>query len=356
MAYIPLVLPNLGEGVYGAKIQSWLKKPGDKVLKDETIFEVATDKADLEIPSPETGYLREIVALSGKEVRIKEVVAILTTSRDEDLPTEKAPSSQEDSSSRSTTPSPTTTDLCRPKMAPSLTSPGTHERLWLSPTKALSPYVKTLARQQGLSIGDLNKIKGTGAEGRVVAQDIKRAALLGEHVSPTKTMLSPQRKIIATHLVASLHQRPHLTTFRDIDFLTPLNLKKKKPVSIPHLSITAMILYGVAQVIRRHHLLLSSLKENEVTSYQNVNLGIVLALSDHLLVPVIRNADHLNLHEIAEKLYELTQKARSGKLSSSDLTGGTFTITNPGMYGCQASTAVIFRRSIGYTQYWRNGR
>ena len=366
MAVFSLVLPSLGEGIMEAKIAGWLKQPGDPVAQDEPLFEVTTDKADIEIPSPVAGILRTIITSTGTQVQIHELVGILSTSSTEPIPDQifsssksKHLNSQHHNQSHQTNHQSTelTTSAAHAETSPQLTttsanhtqpSVATSHSLWHQPEMVLSPAVKTTAAQHNISTAQLTQIPATGAGGRLTHQDlchyIATAQPEATHVAFTPTPLSQQRKLIATKMQKSAQQYLHLTTFRTMDFYQPMLLKSRLKQQLTPTSITALILYGVSRILKNHPLLMSWLNSHtaEVVHYSQVNLGVVIAHENHLIVPTIHQADQLSLLQLTTQLKSLTHKARTGKLTPAELTGGVFTITNPGMFGCQASTALIY--------------
>lgn len=345
MAVLPLVLPSLGEGIIEAQITSWLKQPGEPVKRDEPLFEVATDKADIEVPSPFDGFLRRISSAPGTRVRVYERVAILSTSATEPLLETTLP-----------TTSPTTTDhepvqpavqqpppaaLTRPHSVAQLS---TADNLWTEPAVALSPAVKHLAAQHNLNRADLKKLRGTGHHGRLTYTDLQTAIARPTATDGKSYPLSASRQAAVEAITTSAHQHVHLTTFRTIDFTGPMALKTELKRRGSPVSITALILYGVARILKNHPLLMSWLDADATTvhQYSEVSLGVVISHHHNLIVPTILHADQLSLTALATALKKLTHQVTQAKLKASQLGGGVFTITNPGMFGGQASTAIIY--------------
>ena len=351
MAVFSLVLPSLGEGIMEAKIAGWLKQPGDKVAQDEPLFEVTTDKADIEIPSPAAGILRTIITAAGTQVQVHERVGILST-----LPTEPIPDQPSSATAHVNPHQPTELTSAYTATPSQFSTTSSHNTqpstpshsLWNHPEAALSPAVKKMATQHNISVQQLTQIPATGAGGRLTYQDlcqyIAPSQRIPAHAAYTRTPLSQQRKLIATRMQKSAHQYLHLTTFRTIDFSQPMLLKSRLKQQLTPTSITALILYGLSRVLKNHPLLMSWLNDHtaEVVRYSQVNLGVVIAHQNHLIVPTIHHADQLSLLQLTTQLKSLIHKASTGKLTPAELTGGVFTITNPGMYGCQASTAIIY--------------
>ncbi|MCY4380603.1 MAG: dihydrolipoamide acetyltransferase family protein [Proteobacteria bacterium] len=352
MAHTRVVLPSLGEGVFSARILCWFKKPGQKALKDEPLLEVSTDKVDLEVPCPENGYLREIITGPGTTVNVHDVIAIFTTSSSEKIPSshQKEEASYRESSdcqivniekplfgaSQLELPLGRAND---PMVIPH-SDPDQNDSLWHSPKSALSPRVRKAMKDLGFQPSHLSGVQGSGECGRVTARDFDD---MERYIGDQSTEpLSASRQLIVERMTRSVQDHLHLTTFRSIDFTQAIIVKRGFKQSRQRVSVTAIILYAVSQVLAKHPLLRTSLIANQSVTHQGIHLGFVVAGTENLLVPVIHNADQLPLLEIAQRVEQLTEKAKKQKLSLSELSGGVFTVTNPGMFGCQSSTAVIY--------------
>lgn len=340
MAVLPLVLPSLGEGIIEARITGWLKQPGEPVKRDEPLFEVATDKADIEVPSPFDGFLRRISSTAGSHVRVHELVAILTTSATEPLLETGASATQaapDHKRAQAVAPPAATPTLTKP--AP----PAWADSLWDDPASALSPAVKTLAAQHNLNLADLAQRRGTGQHGRLTYTDLQATLPRAPSATIARSYpLSPPRQAAIEAITTSVNQHVHLTTFRTIDFTKPMELKAALKQHGSPVSITALILYGVARILKNHPLLMSWVDAGTVHQYSEVSLGVVITHNQNLIVPTIIRADQLSLSELAKTLKDLTYQLTQAKLKASQLGGGVFTITNPGMFGGQASTAIIY--------------
>jgi pyruvate dehydrogenase E2 component (dihydrolipoamide acetyltransferase) len=323
-------MPALGMTQETGRLINWFKAEGEPVTKGEPLMEVETDKATVEIEAPASGILSNVSAAVDDEVPVGQTVAMILAPG-ESLPEQPAP-----------VPTPPPQHEISPQKSPPKTTLPRSE----SGRILASPAAKRMARQKGI---DLAGLKGTGADGVIVAEDVLSAA-----GAPTATSgaqpgvrevrpLSAMRRIIAERMARSKQTAPHFYVSMDVD-MTQINKrraewKEKGEKVIP--SINDFILWSSSQALRDYPSLNSAFTEEGVEHFSDINIGLAVAVSDGLVVPVIRNADRLGLTELAQHGRELSEKAQSKKLLPLDYEGGTFTVSNLGMFGVDSFVAII---------------
>jgi len=362
MAQIELLLPKMGESVAEATVTSWLKNEGDFIELEEGILEIATDKVDSEVPSDYEGTLVKKLFKEGEIVKIGTPYAIIeiegeinkveeepviNSAYDEPIST-KSSEKEADSFLRNTP--------IEPEMKES--------------SKFYSPLVKSIAKKESIKLVELDRIKGTGREGRVTKNDIlnyiKTRSKNGSKSSPSKSLLENQtkpatsfsgtseliemdrmRKLIAEHMVTSKKNAPHVTSVVEIDVTNLVNWRNKVKNEFLKkegykLTFTPLFVEAVAKAIKDFPMINVSVEENHIRIKKDANVGMAVALpSGNLIVPVVKGANHLNLMGMAQSVNNLTQKARNNKLSPDDVQDGTFTITNIGTFGNIIGTPII---------------
>jgi 2-oxoglutarate dehydrogenase E2 component (dihydrolipoamide succinyltransferase) len=374
-----VLMPLMGEGITEATLVKWLKKPGEEVKKEEPLLEVSTDKVDTEIPSPAAGFVTATFAKEGDTVAINSVIAHIAAS-----PPSSAPAP---------TPSPVPA-----KVGPAATGAGTLPRGIPQQASALapvaaepqqtggrlrsSPLVRKIAKQHGV---DLSQVQGSGMNGRITRRDIdaflshgalpragveagpvaaiaKGASHLEygrletkrdpsgaetlEGVPVRREKMSKMRALIAEHMVRSVRTSPHVTTVFEIDMHRCAALREtaKRSWQERHgvnLTFTAFFVHAAVQAIKKHPIVNTSVDGEEILWKDSINVGVAVAIESGLIVPVIRNAGELNLLGVARRINDLATRARSKKLTPEDVQGGTFSITNPGMFGSLVSAPII---------------
>ena len=325
-----VIMPALGMAQETGRLVSWLKAEGEQVTQGEPLMEVETDKATVEIEAPATGILSKVSAAVDDEVPVGQTVAVILA------PGETPP---EHPAPVSTPPRPREVSPQQSPSAPTLPRSEAGRTL-------ASPAAKRIAKEKGIDIADL---KGTGAEGVIVAQDVLSAA--GTPTARKGTQpgvkevvpLTAMRRIIAERMARSKQTAPHFYISMDAD-MTQVNKKRtewkeKGEGVIP--SINDFILWACAQVLRDEPLLNSAFTEEGVEHFSDINIGLAVAVSDGLVVPVIRSADRLSLTELAQHSRELSEKAQKKRLVPLDYEGGTFTVSNLGMLGVDSFVAII---------------
>ena len=368
MATIELKLPKMGESVAEASILSWLKKEGDRVTADEPLVEIATDKVNSEVPSPEDGILVSCRVNVGDTVQVGHVIAIIETG---DGASAAAPVA-------AAAPTAVEVSATAVSSATSATSPVT--AVITSSDRFYSPLVKNIAKQEGISQAELDSISGTGQNGRVTKEDLmgyisnrgnKSIAVSSVSVpapvaaapaveaprakGPTITVgpndeiieMDRMRRIIADHMVMSTQVSPHVTSYVEADLTNVVmwreKVKKQFEASAKtKLTFTPIFIEAVAKAIRDFPGVNASVDGNNIIMRGDINIGMAAALpTGNLIVPVIRNADQLNLMGIAKKVNDLAERARANKLTPDEIQGGTYTLTNVGSFGNVMGTPII---------------
>lgn len=370
MALVELIMPKMGESIVEATILSWLKKPGDTIALEESMVEVATDKVDTEIPSTHAGILKEILVKEGIIVKVGDPIAILEASGDLEV---VAPAAAEPKKSKTEIESPASTT---PANLPSNGS--THAELNFQATsKFYSPLVKNIAREEHISLAELDAIAGSGAEGRVTKKDIlgfiadrqkgTPAPLpVKQALTPASPLVSPSfhagdeiiemdrmRKMIAERMVDSKRIAPHVTSFVEVDVTNIVSWRNKVKHEFQKregdaLTFTPLFVEAIALAIRDYPMINIQVDGDRIIRKKDINIGIAVALpSGNLIVPVIRNADQLSMGGLAKAVNDLVKRARNNKLKPDDLAGGTFTMSNVGTFGNVMGTPIIMQPQVG---------
>lgn len=384
MAIVDMTMPKMGESIMEATILRWHKKAGDHVETDETVLEIATDKVDSEVPSIVNGEITEILFKENDVVPVGAVIARISTSdlssaqEDDDLllltPGEDTEEGTENSGEQ-----PAEKDI--PEEDRDVAAE--HERAaghsdGHTGTRFYSPLVLTIARNEGISMAELEQIPGTGMEGRVTKKDILqyiqekpgpassdsgRAAAgiqpaAGQELAVTGGQrqytgnveiveMDRMRRLIADHMVQSKHTSPHVTSFGEADVTNLVNWRNKVKHEFEKregekLTFTPLFFEAIIRCIKKFPLINCSVDGTKIIIKKDINIGMATALHNgNLIVPVIRNADMLNLTGLARKINQLAAAARTGKLRPDDTRDGTFTVTNVGTFGSLTGTPII---------------
>jgi pyruvate dehydrogenase E2 component (dihydrolipoamide acetyltransferase) len=400
MAKIDVIMPQMGESIAEGTLSRWMKKVGDPVARDEPIFEISTDKVDAEIPAPSAGVLAEILVTEGQTVAVQTVVARIETEAGAvaaappppPAPTASAPAPAPAAAAvekpappppapRPAPPAPrpapevaATTSRAMGEVGAANGGESAEERL----RRRSTPLVRKMAAEHNL---DLSAIPGSGLAGRVTKNDIlgfieagaaPAAAPLAAAPAAAPRAASPPpapagapahapgvepwpgdrvepwsriRKLTADHMVMSRRVSPHVNTIFEVDYtrVAQLRAKKKKEYADRGVNLTylAFIAKAVADGLRRHPVVNSAVSGENTVIRRDINLGIAVALDWGLIVPVIKHADELSLLGVARAINDLGERARTKKLSPDDVQRGTFTITNPGVFGSVIGTPII---------------
>jgi pyruvate dehydrogenase E2 component (dihydrolipoamide acetyltransferase) len=347
MVGIDVVMPQMGESIFEGTITKWLKKVGDKVEKDEPLFEISTDKVDAEIPAPVAGVVTEIKVQEGATVTINTVVATIGGSAAGSADTQTAGAATQ---AQAATPS-----------VPVLHSPA-HSKAGL-PIRS-SPLVRRIAKENNLELG---QIAGSGSAGRVTKQDVLwflakygpgGTAPVAAQKSATATLpppppltgdlvpMSKMRAIIGQRMVESLQTSPHAHTVYKVDMsrVARRRDRERKAFEQKHgfkLTYMPFIATAAVEALRRFPILNASHEDGSIRYHQNIHLGIAVALEWGLIVPVIRYAEQLSFSDIARTIADLASRARSKKLMPEETSGSTFTLTNSGAFGGEFGTPII---------------
>jgi len=311
-------MPRLSLTMKEGTVIQWFKKEGDPVKKGEPLVEVLSEKVTYDVEAPASGVLRKILAQEGVDVPVAGTLGIITEP-DEPLPKieEAAPVAPPETIEEKVS-------------VPEEMVKKARERV------VASPAAKRLAREHGV---DLTKVKGSGPQGRIVEADVRRYLEKTVPLTPRVREVIPLmgiRKTTAERVSMSARTAPHSTITMEVDMSKAAELREKTGVSY-----TDVLVKAVAKALREHPLLNSTLQDDRIKIYEDINIGVAVATEKGLVVPVIRNVDKKTLTQIASTLKELVEKARGGKLTKEDLTGGTFTITNLGMYGVEVFIPII---------------
>ena len=398
MARVEMTMPKMGESIMEGTVLKWLKQVGDPIEQDESVLEVATDKVDTEVPAIYAGVLTEILVQEGQVVAVGAPIAIMET--DAAAAGAAAPTSAPAAPQVAPVPSsngssvPYLPEPHDPQAAPAAAVGAEHQ-----PGRFLSPLVLSIAREEGVSMTDLEYLPGTGKENRVTKKDILDYVAAGK---PSFTAVAPaaaattvaapapaaapapqpqaapapaasvastkpapsvsggqeliemdrMRKMIAQRMVDSVRISPHVTSFVEADVTDIVNWRNKhkdgyKKREGENLTFTPIFIQAVARAIQDFPLINVSIDGDYIIKKRDINIGIAVALpSGNLIVPVIHNADQLNLNGLTKKVNDLAARARINKLTPADLEGGTYTLSNVGSFGNVMGTPIIMQPQV----------
>ena len=363
-----VIMPQMGESIFEGTITKWLKKPGDKVQRDEPLFEISTDKVDAEIPAPASGVLQEIMVTEGNTVQVNTIVGTIAADGEgaapaRSTPKETAPAPQQRESAPPT----------KPAAPAQPAEPDTHDEDVRS-----SPLVRKIARENNV---DLARVTGTGLGGRITKQDIMAflekapAAAAPPQIAPAPQAdgtsqpasrpepsapprpapaaipgdlvpMSQMRKIIAQRMIESRRTSAHVHCMFEVDLTRIVNLRNKLKNGFEQRNgarLTFMPFFVRAAIIalQQYPIVNASLESDSIRYHRHVNAGIAVALDWGLIVPVLKNADELNFLGLQRGITDLGERARNKKLMPADVEGSTFTITNPGQFGAVFGLPII---------------
>lgn len=395
MAKFELKLPKMGESVAEATITNWLKNVGDTINADEAVLEIATDKVDSEVPSEVSGTLSEILFQVNDVVKVGQTIAYIET---EGSSIQAAPTVQE------VVPAAVAEVTKTFEAAKESVAPVVLEKTdFSSSDKFFSPLVKNIAQQEGVSIGELNSISGSGKEGRVTKEDIlkfveKRKSNGVSTQTPSTPVSTPtpetisapvqvetakpisqpaaakvetpkapvsvnggdeiiemdrMRKLISKYMVESVQTSAHVQSFIEVDVTNIVKWRDKVKTAFEKregekLTFTPIFMEAVAKALKDFPMMNISVDGENIIKRKNINLGMAAALPNgNLIVPVIKNADELNIVGMAKAVNDLGNRAKAGKLKPDDTVGGTYTVTNVGTFGSVFGTPIINQPQVG---------
>lgn len=369
MAKFELKLPKMGESVAEATITNWLKEIGDTIEADEAVLEIATDKVDSEVPSEVDGKLVEKFFEADDVVQVGQTIAVIET-EGEDGEEKTEESAPEDALVEEVE---ETVSEAKGSLLSSTEDFSDSNRFY-------SPLVKNIAKKEGISFEELEQVEGTGKEGRVTKNDIlnyletrsgksskAQAASKGEKIDTGKIEPAVKKqpapvpvsgedeiiemtrmgKMIAHHMVESVQTSAHVQSFIEVDVTSIWNWRNKNKAAFEKregekLTFTPIFIEAVAKAIKDFPMINISVDGDKIIKRKNINIGMAAALPDgNLIVPVIKNADRLNLVGLAKEVNDLANRARTNKLKPDDIQGGTYTVTNVGTFGSIMGTPII---------------
>ena len=369
MARFELKLPKMGESVAEATITNWLKQVGDKIEADEAVLEIATDKVDSEVPSEVSGTLVEQLFGIDDLVQVGQTIAIIETEDGEATPIVKeevAPAAVAEVEKM--------VEVAKESVAAPVD--------FSESEKFLSPLVKNIAKEEGVSVAELASIAGTGKEGRVTKNDILEyiknrtnqpavsapvaevqksiAAPVAQKAAPVSISggdeiieMDRMRKLIAGYMVASVQTSAHVQSFIEVDVTNIVKWREKNKNTFEKregekLTYTPIFMEAVAKALKDFPGMNISVDGDYIIKKKNINLGMAASLPNgNLIVPVIKNADQLNLVGMAKAVNDLGGRAKAGKLKPDDTQGGTYTVTNVGTFGSVFGTPIINQPQVG---------
>lgn len=377
-------MPQMGESIAEGTLSKWLKKVGDQVKRDEPIFEISTDKVDAEIPSPSNGVIAEILVTEGQTVPVQTVVARLETDVNASIsapaeapaPAASAPAAVAPAAPAASAPSAPAAPVAASASPAAPANGGSFEDRVR--TKS-SPLVRRMAAEHGVEISAL---QGSGVAGRVTKRDLvdflesgaKAPAApapavatggnggggrvvhegplpepwAGDRVEP----MSKMRALISEHMVMSKHTSAHVSSIFEVDFTRIARIRQKQRAAFEQqtgekLTFMPFVIKAVTDALRAVPVLNASVRGNDIIYRKPINIGVAVALDWGLIVPVIKNADNLSLVGLTRSLNDLANRARTKKLDPREVQDGTFTITNPGVFGSLVGTPIINQPQVG---------
>ena len=389
MSKFELKLPQMGESVAEATLTNWLKEVGDTIEMDEAIFEIATDKVDSEVPSEVDGVLVEKRFDVDDVIKVGEVVAVIQIEGGVETPLEESTEKEVEEEPVEVPAGELEAQMASVKESVSSSTPD-----FSSSERFYSPLVKNIAKEENVSMDELEAITGTGKEGRVTKNDImaylenrSNGSQVKEEAKPkpeTKTAkveapsapketvankpqgskvqvgagdevipLTRMGKLIAHHMIESISTSAHVQSFVEVDVTNVVNWRNKVKNAFQQregekLTFTPIFMEAVAMALKKYPLMNISLDGDKVIKKKNINLGMAAALPDgNLIVPVIKNADQLNLVGMAKTVNDLADRARNNQLKPDEVKDGTYTVTNVGSFGSVFGTPIINQPQVG---------
>ena len=362
-----IIMPQMGESIVEGTITKWLKKPGDKVQRDEPLFEISTDKVDAEIPAPASGILQEIKVSEGTTVGVNTIVGTIAGEGEAAAkpakPAAPAPEKLAAKSESTVVAPPPVAATARPAAAEPQSAPQEEEE-----TRS-SPLVRKMAREHGIS---LSQVSGTGLGGRITKQDIQsfidnassqptRAERSEASTAPSAPSprpaapapfpgdlvpMSKMRQIIAKHMIESRRTSAHVHCMYEVDFTRIVNIRAKNKNGFEQrhgarLTFMPFFVRAAVMALQQWPIINASLEGDNIRYHRQINVGIAVALDWGLIVPVLKNSGDLNFLGLQRGITDLGERARTKKLKPDDVEGSTFTVTNPGQFGAVFGLPII---------------
>jgi 2-oxoglutarate dehydrogenase E2 component (dihydrolipoamide succinyltransferase) len=370
MAQVELIMPKMGESVAEATITSWLKEVGDTIDADESVVEIATDKVDSEVPSTAEGVLIKRLFEEGDVVQVGQAIAIIDSEGEATSETTASPAKEVLNESAAAPVAKAASIAITPVITEKIETTS-------STGKFYSPLVRSIAQKEGVSLTELEAIPGSGKDGRVTKKDIlnyipnrtqqvssvpvssngaakpavksesKPAPVVPSMGGDEIIEMDRMRKLIADHMVMSKQTSPHVTSYVEADMTNIVNWRNKVKNEFlarenEKITFTPIIMEAIVKAIKDFPMINISVDGTNIIKRKNINLGMATALpSGNLIVPVIKNADQLNLVGLTKAVNDLANRARNNKLLPDDIAGGTYTMTNVGSFGNVMGTPII---------------
>ena len=382
MAKFELRLPKMGESVAEATITGWLKQVGDLISVDEAVVEIATDKVDSEVPSEVSGVLLERFFEVDQVAPVGAVLAIIETDDSSSIVPSAESTTTGSKNLENKDLSPVNSEAMDRAMAPLATSMSERPGSSTSGDRFYSPLVRNIAKQENISLDELSGVSGTGAGGRLTKADLMEyiaqkkgstapAAVVQEpksapaSVAPTpvepmvlaagqeRIPMSRMGKLVAQHMVKSVQISAHVQSFVEVDVTRVVNWRAKVKAAFEQregekLTFTPIFMEAVAHALKKYPMMNISVDGEDIIVKKNINLGMAAALPDgNLIVPVIKNADRLNLVGMAQAVNDLAQRAKANQLKPDEVMDGTYTVTNVGSFGSIFGTPIINQPQVG---------
>ncbi len=356
---LDVMMPQLGESVIEGTIIKWHTEIGQTIEKDDILLEISTDKVDTEIPSPHGGKIIELLAKEGDTVQIGSVIAKLESNQAGVVDVQPAGEKQQKQVEPEIHPE---TLMDENKEIVEIDKPGVRVA-----GRFLSPLVRSIARREQIPTNVLETLPGTGKDGRLRKEDIlqyleqRKTGVISEKEWASEPIIQPTlkfdgdvkrvpmdhiRKSIANHMVSSVRTSPHVTSIHEVDVTSIMAYIDKNQNSFRQregvkLTVTAFVAQACARTLKEFPIVNASIDGTDIIYHKNVNLGVAVALENGLIVPVVRNADQLSLSGLAKTIYGLATRARTKKLKPDEVHGGTFSITNFGVFDTIIAAPII---------------
>jgi 2-oxoisovalerate dehydrogenase E2 component (dihydrolipoyl transacylase) len=317
-----VVIPQVGQSIAEATIVKWFKNTGDHIEKGEPLVEIGTDKINTEIPSPESGIIQKLLVPEGETVPVLTEIAIISDGKSDDQP------------------------LAPTESKPEIDSTPSVSRQERSSDRNYSPVVRRLAQEHNV---DLSKIVGSGADGRVSKEDVMRflEQSKSKAVDEERVPMSRMRKLISDHMSLSRRTAADVSTFFEIDMsAVEAEREKIKGQHGAKLTYLPFVVWAIVQGLKKFPVLNASIDGDAIVYKKHYNIGVAVALDQGLIVPVLKHAEEKKLLEINKDLRDLSNRARNNRLQPADLEEGTFTITNPGVFGALLGTPIIHQPQV----------